>query len=317
MRAASKFSARDLYLLDHTYGRLIGDMVLHFCQREEIRPALIAWHGHTIFHDPNQGASLQIGHGAEVAAKLNIPTVCQFRQMDMALGGQGAPLAPLADEMLLPKADYYINLGGICNISFIEQGVRRSMDVCACNQILDRLVNQIGLPYDDKGKLAASGQLNQELFAHLEQWSYLQHPYPKSLDNTQVMSDLWPMVSKSGAGLEDMLHTFCRHVASQLSRVINNSRYPNSSSVKLAITGGGAFNEYLMNCIQLALADLDPVILPLSREVIAFKEAALIGLMGYLHMKKLPNVIGSSTGSYTDHIAGCLYPTWSTTHQYE
>ena len=243
---------------------------MDFCKQYGVEPQLVAWHGHTIFHDPDKGATLQIGHGAELAARINKPVVCQFRQLDMALGGQGAPLAPLADELLLPKADFYINLGGISNISFLEDGVRRSMDVCACNQILDKLARIVGLSYDAEGTLAAKGKLNQSLLEQLNQWPYLRRPDPKSLDNTQVMTDLWPIISASAASLEDKLNTFCLHIAFQLSFAIKANRPANNHKINVAITGGGAFNDYLMTCLSQALSDLSHTFIPLSKDVIAF-----------------------------------------------
>ncbi|MBK6829804.1 MAG: anhydro-N-acetylmuramic acid kinase [Flavobacteriales bacterium] len=115
-----KGSAIDLARLDVELGAFIGRACKAFAGE---RVDLIASHGHTIFHLPQEGLTTQIGSGAEIAATAGITTVCDFRTKDVALGGQGAPLVPLGEQLLFPDHQVFINLGGICNISL--HGARR------------------------------------------------------------------------------------------------------------------------------------------------------------------------------------------------
>ncbi len=288
----------------------MGQLAKSFCDKSNLTPSLVAWHGHTIFHDPAEQATCQIGHGAAIAAQVERPVVCQFRQMDMVLGGQGAPLAPLADQHLLPEADYYVNLGGICNISFLSGGIRRSFDICACNQLLDKLAQELNLTFDPEGSIAASGHLHTDLLGKLNAWPYLQRTPPKSLDNSQVMSDLWSIIQSCDATIPDKLHTTTKHIAQQIASIILRYRSQKGVTANIAISGGGAFNVFLLQQLRSALSEISFEFIPLSPELIAFKEAALMGLMGFLFIHGITNVISSSTGASDDHVGGCLYQNW-------
>ncbi len=297
-----------MYLLDHAYGEFVGELCEEFCSRNQLKPDLIAWHGHTVFHDPEQHATCQIGHGASLAAVTGRPVVCQFRNIDVALGGQGAPLAPLADKHLLPGADCYINLGGISNLSYREGNQFISFDVSPCNQILDRLAKQLGMPYDDRGRETSRGKLDVDLLNQLNQWPYYRKTPPKSLDNGQVIREFWPFVNESSISVRDKLRTMTEHIAYQLAEVIKQAF--EDQPVTLAITGGGAFNHYLLECLKSQHTGQNIEILSLSEEIIAFKEAALMGLMGFFYHQRIPNVYQSVTGASTDHIGGSLFQGW-------
>src|SRR5690606_29521793 len=132
-----------------------------------LQPDFVASHGHTIFHQPEKNISLQIGNGAYLAAHAGLPVVCDFRTLDIALGGQGAPLVPIGDELLFKDYDYCLNLGGIANISFNYKDKRIAYDISACNMLLNALDNQAGLTYDENGNLARSGKLDDQLLQNL------------------------------------------------------------------------------------------------------------------------------------------------------
>lgn len=308
LEQAHTLSGNDLTILDHEFGSFVGNIVRDFCLKFDLDPEIVAWHGHTVFHDPAKKSTTQIGHGGSLAAIAEKPVICQFRDMDLALGGQGAPLAPLADDLLLEQADFYINLGGISNISFKQGKSWHSFDVCPCNQLLNQLAGELDLPYDPEGSLAAVGQLNKRLFDQLNQWQYYQLKHPKSLDNNQIRSQLWPFINSMDDDVNNKLHTTCHHIAYQISKVIiDHSR---DERVKIIFTGGGAHNHFLLRVIKTYLSQTSHEIISVSQELIDFKEAALMGLMGFLFMNGIPNIYSSVTGSRSDHVGGCLYQNW-------
>ena len=272
---------------------------------------LIAWHGHTIFHDPEQQATCQIGDGAAIAAKTGLPVTYKFRHMDMALGGQGAPLAPLADRWLLPSASFYLNLGGISNLAFFDQDQQlRSYDVSPCNQILNRLAMSLGLEYDENGKIAAAGKLNSQLFDELSQVSYYKQPYPKSMDNNWVQKVFWPHVEQSTISTQDKICTMTHHIAAMIAEDIKNAPVAIKSLATIIPTGGGAYNDFLLQQLRQYLkgSGRDYKIEKPSADWIEFKEAALMALMGFLLVNGMTNVYSSVTGSSHDHIGGCYIP---------
>src|SRR6476620_8708086 len=117
-------SALDFVAADHAYGTYLGTLVQRFVQENNLTPDFISSHGHTIFHQPAQHISWQLGHGAYIAAAAGLPVVSDFRTLDIALGGQGAPLVPIGDQLLFKDFDLCLNLGGIANISFQHQNRR-------------------------------------------------------------------------------------------------------------------------------------------------------------------------------------------------
>lgn len=286
-------------------------MASEFLRDKSQTADLIAWHGHTIYHDPEKQATCQIGDGAAIAAKTGLPVTYKFRHMDMALGGQGAPLAPLADRWLLPSASFYLNLGGISNLSFIDGDQQfRSYDVSPCNQILNKLAMSLGMEYDEGGKIAATGQLNMDLFNDLSQVSYYQQPYPKSMDNNWVQKIFWPQVEQSSISIRDKICTMTHHIAAMIAEDIKNAPVVSMTSATIIPTGGGAYNDFMLQLLGQYLegGSMQYKIERPSPDWIEFKEAALMALMGFLFIKGAPNVYSSVTGSSRDHVGGCYVP---------
>lgn len=304
LRNAPTLNAKELYLLDHAFGKYIGQLVKQFCTTSCQRdPELIGWHGHTVFHDPDRQATLQIGNGAAIAATVNVPVVNQLRSIDVAIGGQGAPLAPLADRDLMPSAASYLNLGGISNITYHDlQGSIHSFDVCPCNQILNRLANERGLPFDDKGTLASKGKSIPLLEEKLNELSYYQLPHPKSIDNNWIVEIVWPIIESTPGSTEDKLYTSVQHIVKQLEAAITQAPAPLPT---LLVTGGGVYNKFLISELQKQLLNTE-VVIP-EDDLVQYKEAALMALMAYYYKEGINNVLHSATGSSYDHIGGCLY----------
>ncbi|PHN00837.1 anhydro-N-acetylmuramic acid kinase [Flavilitoribacter nigricans] len=308
LREATQLNGLELTALHADYGKLVGELVRDFLQEHHFQPDLIASHGHTVFHYPERGFTLQIGDGAAIAAQSGITTICDFRSLDIANGGQGAPLAPLADALLLPPHDFYLNLGGIANITARTHNGHVAFDICGANQILNALVAPLQLPYDDKGHLARGGQFIPELARQQNQLKYFKLPYPKSLDNNWVRENQTQVFEAHPESTANRLHTACLLIAGQIAQQVQQIRKRETMDegpYSLLVSGGGAYNDFLIECIQTALPDVK-IELPDDR-LIAFKEAALIALMGSLRLLGRPNCLSSVTGATYDVCGGAIH----------
>lgn len=300
---APQMSGKDLYYLEGYYSQLSADFVSSFIEKSPLAPELIGWHGHTIFHNPEQNTTMQMGHGSHIAAKTGIATVAQFRLLDLALRGQGAPLAPLVEVDLLPSSAYFANLGGICNISKHGRSIR-SADVVACNQILNKLAQRLDMAFDHEGKVARSGELVPDLLERLQQIEYHQRPLPKSMDNSWVMDTVWPIVQPE-QHTANALCTMVEYISLEIVRFIKQLEGDRQGS--MVINGGGVFNTYLVERITAHLQPFDITVITPNPKLVEFKEAVLMAYMAYCFVNGRRNVLSSVTGSKHDHVGGCLY----------
>ncbi|MBK7872107.1 MAG: anhydro-N-acetylmuramic acid kinase [Saprospiraceae bacterium] len=307
-------SGKEIALAHPQFGHFMAELINQFLQQYPQEPDFIASHGHTIFHFPNEKMTLQIGDGAAIAAITGYPVISDLRSMDVALGGQGAPVAPIADRYLLNGYDFYLNLGGISNVTCHVDDKYIAFDIGGANQILNALAQKLDLPFDIGGVIAASGTLNVELLTQANALPYYQQPYPKSLGNDWVQEQLIPIFLNFDAKTSDKLHTACLHIAFQVAKSIGQiieHEHFKKEQYRLLTTGGGALNQFLMDCIRNAcskVADIE-IIVP-EPELIGFKEAALIALMGALRVENLPNCIASVTGASRDAIGGAIHQGW-------
>jgi len=308
LRTAASCSLRDYLELDRAYGDLLGNLVNTFIEEHQLqhRVQLIAAHGHTVFHHPELGFTHQLGHGAAIAARTGLPVVSDLRAMDIALGGQGAPLVPLGEKLLFPGYDYYLNIGGIANVSVHTQEGIIGFDVCAANRILNSLAATEGLMYDDKGKLASSGKIDAELLRQLNEQAYYQQPFPKSLSNQFGENILLPLLTEAALDTHDLLCTYTEHIAIQVSKALLplGEKYQ-LKEPSLLITGGGAFNERLIARIGAHLPGVN-IILP-APTVIEYKEALIMALLGVLRWREEPTAMRSVTGALKDSIGGAVW----------
>lgn len=301
----------DFFLQHVHYGKWCADQVNSFLESLNIQPDFIASHGHTIHHAPDQGITVQLGCGATIAANCNIPVVNDFRVMDVAFGGEGAPLAPMADKLLIDKKyDFFLNLGGIANISVKKEKELFAYDICGANQTLNALSQLLDLPYDKAGKMAASGQFNTNLFQEAIALPYFQFPYPKSLSNEWVRENQTAIFLQHPSKIEDRLHTACQLIAqltaNEIEQLIRKELSP-KTTYQLIATGGGAYNTFLMESIRMACKDLPVEIAVPAPELVEFKEAALMSLIGLLRLLNLPNSLSSATGASRDAIGGVIH----------
>ena len=297
LKNAIDFNLEELTQLNVDYTKLLGKIINDFIAKNNLTNIdAICSHGHTILHQPQNGFTLQIGNLPMLRGLVNHTIVCDFRVQDVQFGGQGAPLVPIGDELLFSNYDYCLNLGGFSNISFNENGNRIAFDISPVNTVLNFYSNQLGFDYDDEGKLARSGNCNQELLKQLNAIDFYSKSYPKSLGMEFVNAVVFPTIESFDISLEDKLNTFIEHIAIQISRVCTKE------NATLFITGGGVYNKYLIERIQFYLKSTK-VILP-DDKIIQFKEALIFGFLGVLRLRNEINVLASVTGAKENHSSG-------------
>ena len=305
---ASQVPVRE-YLKMHTaYGRLLGNAVNDFIDRNNIHHQvhLIASHGHTVMHEPQNHTSVQLGEGATIAAVTGLPVVSDLRNMDVALGGQGAPIVPIGDKLLFGGYDYWLNIGGIANITVPFNGGTLAYDVCPANQVLNGLAEMTGKRMDENGDMARLGKLQTDILADLnDEAYYLQQP-PKSLSNEQAKQLVFPILLESKNDINNLLRTATQHIVEKIAEAVK--QYPSDSEQpKLLATGGGALNTYLMELLQKELQPLGVEVVVPEQNTVLFKEAIVMALIGVLRWREETNVLGSVTGASRDSIGGALW----------
>ena len=305
LRNAVTLSALDYQLLHTTYGHYIGQQVNAFIEKHglEHKVQLIASHGHTTFHIPKQQLTAQLGDGAAIAAETNLHVVSDLRSLDVALGGQGAPIVPIGEKLLFTGYDYFLNIGGIANISIKESGRHVAYDVCAANRVLNMLAAENGSAYDDGGKLAAAGNLDTYLLNELNSLDYYSQPYPKSLPNSFGTDLVFPIIKGSGLSLQDRLRTYVEHIAVQISNTIAAPQ----ETKKMLVTGGGAYNTFLMERLKEVLLPLNIDVAVPDEKTVQYKEAVIMALIGLLRWREEENVLASVTGASRASVGGALW----------
>ena len=297
LKASFKMSADQLMYLDAAYGQFLGNQVNAFMKRHKIEKVdLIASHGQTVFHRPELGYTTQIGSGAHINAITGIKTICDFRRQDVALGGQGAPLVPIGDRLLFSTYDDCINIGGFANISFEKDRQRLAFDICPANIVLNHYINKIGLNYDNKGQMAATGKIDLKLLRKLNELPEYEENQPKSFGWEMVVNKIIPLIDRQALKLADILKTYVEHIATQIGRHTHNG--------KILITGGGAFNDYLIKRIKAHTSG--KVIIP-DPMLINYKEALIFALLGLLKDMGQVNILASVTGCKQDHSSGVIF----------
>ncbi len=293
---AMEGSALDLARLHRDLGDLIGVACKDLLNGRKVD--LIASHGHTMFHKPEEGLTTQIGCGARIAASTGIATVCDFRSMDVALGGQGAPLVPLGEKLLFPEHKAFLNIGGICNIALHGPEHVVGYDVCIGNQALNYLANEAGMAYDADGELARSGRVIPGLLETLNALPFHHQAPPRSLGREWFDEQVKPLIADAAHTVSDRLHTLVEHIAQQVVRALEGSNKP------VLVTGGGAHNGFLMGRLRNLYGA--PIDLP-ERATVDYKEALVFALLGVLRVRGEVNALASVTGADRDNIGGALH----------
>jgi len=312
-------SKKQISKIDAEFGKFIGGKVNSFVRKYGLNPDFISSHGHTVFHRPDKRITRQIGSGKIISSICKLPVVCDFRSGDVALGGQGAPLVPIADKLLFSEYDFCLNLGGIANISFTSapcltgrqatpllierrEGERRAFDICPVNTVLNDLANKLGKEFDRNGKIASKGKINSELLDKLNSLSFYKQNPPKSLGREWIEKYFFAVLNSFNISIQDKLRTVCEHIAIQVSSAVKSEiRNPKS---EILITGGGAYNKFLIRRIEAH--SKCKVILP-DDKTIQFKEAMAFAFLGVLKMRNEINILKSVTGAANDSSGGKIY----------
>jgi len=295
-------SATELLELHHQYGKLLGTVSDSFIKKHDLKPDLIASHGHTVFHKPHKGYTFQLGCGQEIATKTNLLTIADFRSKDISLGGQGAPLVPIGDELLFSDYVACINIGGIANISYKQDGNRVGFDTGPANQLLNFLANEKGLDFDKDGALAIKGSIIEKLLQQLSDNDYYSKPVPKSLSNEYVSKNFIPLLMNSTGSTENKLCTVTNHIADEIMKAL--SLIDSDKNKKVLVTGGGAKNKFLIS----RLSEISPyqIIIP-DQMLLDYKEALIFAFMGVLKSKNEINCLASVTGANQNSSSGIIF----------
>lgn len=290
-------SAEEIAELNSNYGFYLGEKVNEFISKNQIKNIdLIASHGHTVFHQPQKKFTLQIGDGRAIKLITKIPVIYDFRMQDVLMGGNGAPLVPIGDELLFQQYDACLNLGGFSNISMKVEGKRIAFDICPVNIVLNSLAQKRGQKYDEDGKIARLGKIDSELLNELNNLKFYRQDFPKSLGIEWVLENVSSKFEKQST--EDLLATFTEHSAIQIANTLNQFKLKN-----VLITGGGTYHSYLIEKIKSKTST--EIIIP-EKTIIDYKEALIFAFMGVLRMNNETNVLASATGSYENHSSGII-----------
>lgn len=307
LRGAVSLPAEAYLLLHTSFGKYCGEKVTAFLARNSIskKPDVIGSHGHTTFHLPAQGMTHQLGDGAAIAAAAGIATVSDLRSVDVAFHGQGAPIVPIGEKMLFPGYRFFMNIGGICNVSVNRQKEVVGFDVSPANRVLNMLASRVGKAYDKGGMLASRGTVNQPVLKSLNALNYYAKPFPKSLANDFGTDIIFPLIEKSGISVADALATVCEHIAIQTTDALRS--FQGNKTEKMLVTGGGALNSFLVKRLQYHLAEINiDVVIP-DLDTVNYKEALIMALIAVLRLRNEPNVLASVTGATRDSCGGALW----------
>ncbi len=300
LKEGHTLSAEKLAELDHAYGSFLGTLSKNFINKHKIKNIdFIASHGHTVFHQPEKGFTLQIGNGNAIHAATGLPVIYDFRSLDVALGGEGAPLVPIGDKLLFNEYDICLNLGGIANLSSGRKKNRIAYDVCYLNMGLNHLSNKAGKRYDRNGTLASTGAVNQKTLLEFDRiYSKIRSKRP-SLGREFFETKIQSVLDREVFSVRDRLATFTESSAKEIAEAILDS----GKNVTVLCTGGGAFNSFLMYRLVELCGDEATFIIP-DDEVVNFKEALVFAFLGVLRVRGEVNCLKSVTRAITDSCGG-------------
>ncbi|WP_405377102.1 anhydro-N-acetylmuramic acid kinase [Nonlabens sp. Asnod3-A02] len=293
---AIHFDPAAIIELNEEYTEYLGNTINTFITNNQIKEIVaVCSHGHTIFHKPQEKYTLQIGNLLHLAKIIKERVVCDFRVQDVELHGQGAPLVPIGDRLLFGNYDYCLNLGGFANLSFEKHTQRIAYDICPVNVVLNHYSLKLGKEYDAGGAFAKAGKIQTPQLKLLNQLAFYQEVAPKSLGMEWVNEHIFKILDSIQT--IDAIATFTEHVAIQIANQLQDKK-------TLLITGGGAFNTYLIDSLKKHTAV--KITIP-EDEIVENKEALIFALLGVLKLRNTNNCLSSVTGANKDHSSGVIY----------
>ncbi|MFB7641326.1 anhydro-N-acetylmuramic acid kinase AnmK [Peribacillus butanolivorans] len=309
--------------LNFKLGKLFSDATKEVCEKAGLpieQLDLIGSHGQTIYHQPLQEqnwvpSTLQIGEPAVIAHDTNTIVISNFRTMDMAAGGQGAPLVPFTEYILYrseTKGRLLQNIGGIGNVTVLpKQASLNDMyafDTGPGNMIIDEVCRQLlNLRYDEGGKIAKQGLINEELLSYCFSHPYIMSPPPKStgreLFGRQYVVKLLKMFESLPS--QDILATVTMFTAKSIVENYRAYIFPKTKIEEVIIGGGGSYNKTLLEMIQSLLGNSIQV---LTQEELGYsseaKEAVAFALLANETFHGNPSNVPKATGAKNDVILG-------------
>lgn len=301
---AFDLTSEDLKQLDRSFGQFIGSSVVDFMTDFQLtdRVDFVASHGHTVFHQPEKGITVQIGNGQLISDRTGKMVVSDFRKKDVELGGQGAPLVPLGDHFLFSEYDACLNLGGIANISFVENEQRKAFDIAPCNLPLNKIMREeFKREFDQYGALASSGSIDSQLLESLNRLNFYEIIGPKSLGIEWLNTHFYPLLEEAklrSIPAIDRLRTIIEHETQQIANCMKRKEIKS-----VLLTGGGAFNTFFID--ELRMKTKAELHVP-SPEIVAFKEALIFAFLGLRTVRGEVNALKSVTGASHDSIGGII-----------
>lgn len=314
-----KSSLQTLGKLDIAIGQLIGLSINAFLTELNISAIdikAIGCHGQTVFHYPEseQPFSMQIGNANVIAELTGITTVADFRQRDIAAGGQGAPLVPAFHHALFKAEEdrVIVNIGGISNITFLPSSPEEAIlgfDTGPGNVLLDYWIqSQLDQAYDSSGQWAASGTPHDKLLSYLLNEAYFELPIPKSTGR-ELFNSGWlnENIAKhlDEIAPEDIQATLVELTAITIS---NDIKKHASTCRSVFICGGGAYNNYLLTRLQGQLNSKVVATTEMLGLHPDWVEACAFAWLAYRTINKQTGSLPSVTGAQHPVILGAIYP---------
>lgn len=312
---AKDLKGSEISELNFELGRLWATMVCKFLSENKIKSSQItsiASHGQTIWHYPHKkGHTLQIGEASFISEETGIPTVCDFRPIDMAAGGEGAPLVPFMDEYLYGNGDPVAlqNIGGVGNISFVGNGIKTfGFDTGPGNSLMDTAITIFSngkKSYDKDGKYASIGIPDKRKVEVFLKNSFFKKNPPKSLDRSEFTeSFIFKNFDLKKSNFPDVMATLNLFTAASISFAFK--KYAPAGTKKLIVAGGGALNPVLMRNIKELLSQEKVIVKSSAEEGLhpLAKEASCFALMGLLAFHGKYNHCPSATGAHGMRVLG-------------
>jgi anhydro-N-acetylmuramic acid kinase len=303
LHAYEDWSPADLMAYHISFGTWLGIQVNNFIHEYDLNPDIVASHGHTVIHQPEKQVTFQLGNGQAIFNEVGIPVITDFRQKDVLMGGQGAPLVPVADKFLFPKNSVCLNLGGIANATFKTKNQLKAFDICPFNLLLNHYAGKLGLPFDKDGAIAKSGEFNELVNQRLNEHPFYQLDGPKSLDKAFVYQTFIPLIEREPLPEADILHTLCVHFVDKILFTVQQLCMP---SAKVFITGGGIHNSFIKELLFNRSRGKMSIDVP-DQKLIDFKEALCFAFLGVLRIREETNTLASVTGANADSCSGVIY----------
>ncbi|MDX1949383.1 MAG: anhydro-N-acetylmuramic acid kinase [Rickettsiales bacterium] len=287
--------------------------LLELLDKDDVKPEIIGFHGHTIDHQPQRKFTWQIGDGNLLAKKTGINVIYNFRANDIANGGQGAPVIPIYHKAIIDEKYYpaiVLNVGGVSNITYIDDKNLIAFDVGAGNALIDDFLRQEGrFQYDEGGRFALQGSPNFSVISEILQDDFFKKPYPKSLDRNEFRQKVFDILQKNNTQIfYDKVATIAEIT---VQSVLEGIKLLPQKPKYLFFCGGGAKNFYFLKRLSEILENtkVEPISIVNERLDTDYIESQGFGFLAVRSMLNKPITFSSTTGvSLSSAVGGVFCP---------